>query len=96
MTENDINNNMVEISIPYEYKNIAKENNLFYDKSIKKWLISPIHENFKNLNKDFMKVYLVDDYEFKNIYKESGAKWDPSNKHWYTDRINKQLKEYFL
>ena len=96
MTENDVNNNMVEISIPYEYRNIAKENNLFYDKSIKKWLISPEHNNFEKLNKDFMKVYLVDDYEFKTLYKESGAKWDPSNKHWYTYRINKRLKEYFL
>ena len=44
MSENDINNNIVEISIPYVYRNIAKENNLFYDKSIKRWVVSPNHE----------------------------------------------------
>lgn len=98
MTENLISKslNMVEIDIPYQYRNVAKENKLFYDTFTKKWMINPEHNHFEKLNKDFMKVYLVDDYEFKNIYKEAGAKWDPSNKHWYTYRINKQLKEYFL
>ncbi len=47
-------------------------------------MISPDHENLKELNKAFMKICLVDEYKSKTSYKESGAKWDASNKHWYT------------
>jgi len=87
---------LIELTIPFEYRDIAKQNHLYFNFKTKKWLISSDHDNFENLKTMFEKVYLVGDYELKDIYKKNGAKWDENKKYWYTYKINDKLKEYFL
>lgn len=97
LINNQIDNDKdLEIYIPYEYRNIAKSNHLYYNISTKKWLLSSDHENYEVLKDNFTKVYLVGDYELKDIYKKNGAKWDEKKKYWYTYKINNKLSEYFL
>lgn len=87
---------MLELYIPYEYKYIGKQNDLYFCFRTKKWLLPSSHPNFEQLKTMFEKVYLCDDYELKDTYKIHGAKYEPDNKRWYTYRINEKLSEYFL
>ena len=92
----DENDDMYELYIPFEYRDVAKNNHLYFNYKTKKWRICSDHENYETLKDNFTKVYLVGDYELKDIYKINGAKWDETKKYWYTYKINDKLKEYFL
>ncbi len=59
---------MCELYIPFEYRDVARNNHLYFNYKTKKWRICSDHDNYETLKDNFTKVYLVGDYELKDIY----------------------------
>jgi hypothetical protein len=88
-------NKNTNLFVPYELKDIAKDNKCFFCKDEKIWKISDNNINYDYIMNLFSIRYLRNIYKNKDIYKLNNAKWDKNEKEWITYNSNEKLSEYF-